>query len=81
MGEDSRGRQDRMGAMNGNTTSTPEKNVPVRRGQVVRRPDSSKYVASRDHMAEAGSYVVAERAHDDGDFSYLCLFAYCRCSE
>ena len=47
--------------------------------------DGRKRVLQTESAVEAarsdGSVFVADRAHDDEDFSYLCGFEQCRCMQ
>lgn len=55
--------------------------VTVRKNQVVRLPDESKYVATIEHPLPDGATIAADKPHADGDYSYMCNSAWCRCSD
>lgn len=57
----------------------PSPPIMARRDQVVLLPSGRKYVVGKDHELPEGAQVVANRPHEDGDYSYCCGSDWCRC--
>ena len=58
---------------------------PLEFGQVYKHKDGYKKVVHAGNVKTIKENpsdweYVCEKAHDDGDFSYMCSFPYCRCS-
>jgi hypothetical protein len=53
----------------------------VKRGNVVINEDGRKKVISKTRVLKDGEKFYSKRAHEDGDFSYMCLGEYCRCCQ
>lgn len=54
----------------------------VRKGQVFRSPLGRKQCAARDmSFDDVEVEIITDTPHGDGDFSYLCTSAYCRCQQ
>jgi hypothetical protein len=58
-----------------------KENTIVRKGNVVRLENGRKYVAKNEHKLPDGASIVCDEPHQDGDFSYVCGFDYCRCMQ
>jgi hypothetical protein len=47
---------------------------------VIINSQGRKQVIFKDRELVEGETFHSDRAHEDGDFSYLCTNSYCRCS-
>jgi hypothetical protein len=48
-------------------------------GNVIENKNGHKFVVDSNRKLEPGEKIVAQKPHDDGDYSYLCNQEYCRC--
>lgn len=56
------------------------KKKTVKRGNVIyNKATNRKYVAMKDSELSENEEIVCCKAHEDGDFSYLCCSEYCKC--
>jgi len=53
----------------------------VEKDNVVKLETGRKYVAAKKHELPDGAEIISDVPHGDGDYSYICGFQYCRCTQ